>query len=80
MGRVLELIVGDDSIVRSIKLKKGDQSEGIYPICHLYPLVISVSATNEPETTISVNESIAPAIRPVRRAAKKCRERLREYN
>ena len=60
------MIVGDDSIARSVKLKKGDKSEGIYPICHLYPLEISVSATNEPETTSSVIESVAPAIRLVR--------------
>ena len=59
MGRVLELIVGDDSIVRSVKLKKGDKSEGIYPICHLYPLEISISVINEPETTSSVIESVA---------------------
>ena len=37
-------------------------------------------ATNEPETRSSVIEPVAPAIRLVRRAAKKCRKRLRECN
>ena len=41
---------------------------------------MSISATNDPETTSSVIESVAPAIRLVQRAAKKCRERSRNLN
>ena len=43
LGRVLELIVGHDNIVRSVKLKRGDGVVVHHSINHLYPLELSLT-------------------------------------
>ena len=43
LGRVLELIVGHDDKVRSVKLKRGDGVIVHHSINHLYPLELSLT-------------------------------------
>ena len=44
LGRVIKLIPGDDGIVRSVSLLKGDPpEEAIHSICHLYPMELSTT-------------------------------------
>ena len=44
LGRVIELIPGDDGIVRSICLLKGEPpEEAQHSICHLYPMELSIT-------------------------------------
>ena len=43
MGRVLELIVGHDNAVRSVKLKRSDGQVVYHSINHLYPLELSIT-------------------------------------
>ena len=63
LGRVLELIVGHDNAVRSVKLKRGDGVVVHHSINHLYPLELSlthvhrdVSAGNQDETDLDIEE------------------------
>jgi hypothetical protein len=42
LGKVLELIVGHDSIVRSARIKRADGREVFHSINHLYPLELNV--------------------------------------
>ncbi|MCL4154268.1 UNVERIFIED_CONTAM: hypothetical protein GTU68_010894 [Idotea baltica] len=73
MGRILQLFWGEDNRVRTIKLKRADGQELVYPICHLFPLEISIthpgnSVVSGSSSTLdkSVNSQTA---RPKRQAA-----------
>ena len=46
LGRVLELVVGRDNKVRSVKLKRGDGQIQHHSIKHLYPLELSLTHSN----------------------------------
>ena len=48
LGRVLELIYGDDDKVRSAKVKRGDGSIQIHSISHLYPLELPLTHSHQP--------------------------------
>ena len=48
LGRVLELIYGDDDKVRSAKVKRGYGSIQIHSISHLYPLKLSLTHSHQP--------------------------------
>ena len=55
LGRVLELIYGDDNNVRSVKLKRGDGAVQHHSISHLYPMELSLThhfVTNSPSSPI----------------------------
>ena len=43
LGRVLELVVGHDNVVRSVRLKRGDGIIVHHSINHLYPLELSLT-------------------------------------
>ena len=43
LGRVLELIVGHDNAVRSVKLKRSDGQIVHHSVNHLYPLELSIT-------------------------------------
>ena len=43
LGRILELIKGDDDKIRSVKLKRGDGKIVIHSLKHLYPLELSLT-------------------------------------
>ena len=53
LGRVLELIMGDDNIFRSVKVKRGDGSVHIHSIKLLYPLELSLTHAHHPGTVPS---------------------------
>ena len=44
LGRVLELIIGDDDKVRSVKVKSGDGNVQLNSIKHLYPLELTFNS------------------------------------
>ena len=48
LGRVLELIVGDDKKIRSVKHKRGDGSIQVHSIKPLYPLELSLTHAHHP--------------------------------
>ena len=52
-GRVLELFHGNDGVVRSAKVLRGDGGEGIFSIKHLYPLELSLSEEDHLEDQLS---------------------------
>ena len=43
MGRVLEVVIGFDGNIRSVKLKQGNGSVEYHSICNLYPLELSIT-------------------------------------
>ena len=52
LGRVVELIIGHDDIVRSVKVKRSDGVIVHHSINHLYPLELSLThAYNEPSVS-----------------------------
>ena len=59
LGRVLELIYGDDNLVRSVRLKRGDGVIQHHSISHLYPMELSLThhfVTNDPCSHTQENE------------------------
>ena len=64
MGRVMELVVGHDNKVRSVKLKRGDGVVVHHSISHLYPLELSLTHNhrdavndNQDDTCVEVVDS-----------------------
>ena len=55
LGRVTELIHGDDNKVCSVKLKRGDGSVQLHSIKHLYPLELSLTHPQSPPPTDGPN-------------------------
>ena len=43
MGKVLEVIIGFDGIIRSVKLKQGNGAIEYHSICNLYPMEMSIT-------------------------------------
>lgn len=77
MGRVLQLLPGDDGKIRCVKVMRPDHSEAIYSISHLYPLEIAATGTK----TKPCDESSSPGkTLPRRRAAVKCLELMKKCN
>ena len=60
LGRVLELIMGDDHKVRSVKLKRGDGSVQVHSINLLYPMELSL--THSHQTTEVITDVDGPEI------------------
>ena len=79
MGRVLRLLPGKDGITRCVRVIRPDRSEGVYSICHLYPLELDVSPSKEvvAPTTSSGGPPDTPKKRPPRRAAAECLDKLK---
>ena len=85
MACVIAVIPGADDRIRTVKVRKSDGTEGIYPINLLYPLELSLSDVSrvgredERMTSIESSESQSlPNPRPQRAAAVLCRKRLAE--
>ena len=57
LGRVLELIYGDDDKVRSAKVKRGDGSVQLHSISHLYPLELPLTHSHQPTAAIADEDS-----------------------
>ena len=58
LGRVLELIVGHDNKVRSVKLKRGDGVVVHHSINHLYPMELSL--THNLRDVAGISEDASP--------------------
>ena len=58
LGRVVELIYGDDNKARSARVRKGDGSSLVYPISHLYPLELPLTHCHQP-TQVTTDSSDA---------------------
>jgi hypothetical protein len=81
MGRVLDLLTGDDGKTRCVRVLRGsDSTEGIYSINHLYPLELSLSDVEYEGQQAQVDLAPLPRTQPVRAAAVRCKERLRSGN
>ena len=82
LGRVIELLPGRDGIVRFVKVRRPDKSEGVHSIKLLFPMELQVTPTRlrdpvEKEQEKHVNSENP---RPRRNAARKCLEMLRKSN
>ena len=87
LGRVTELYTGNDGKTRSVRVRKADKSEGVYSICHLYPLELSLNSIESVNSHVNSevkNSEVetAPQVRPrsTRAAAEACREKLKLCN
>ena len=49
LGRVLELLKGDDNNVRSVKLRRSDGGIHTHSLKHLYPLELSLTHSHQAE-------------------------------
>ena len=93
MGKVLEIVMGFDGSIRSVKLKQGNGTVEYHSICNLYPLELSIThAPRDLETEISnnpvevnINEPSEPvqvevnrAVRPKRKAAVRFEKMLKD--
>ena len=63
LGRIMDVVVGGDGKIRSVKVRKGDGVTGQYSICHLYPLELSLiqnssasESQSNPETEVVLNQ------------------------
>jgi len=80
LGRVIELLPGQDGKVRTVRLRRPDRTDGVYAIKTLFPLEIRSHFTEEPcaqDSNINANNL---KIRPQRLAAINCRDRLKLSN
>ena len=68
LGRVVELIYGDDGKVRSAKIKRGDGAIQTHALCHLYPLELTLTHALQPdvapEDTDAPPQNDAPSTSP----------------
>ena len=80
MGKVTELLPGNDGRVRMVRVIRSDRTEGVYPIKLLYPLELSVTpvaVSDVQEETDGVSSTLE---RPKRASALRCLKRMRECN
>ena len=80
MGKVTELLPGKDNVVRTVRVMRPGQSEGIYSINLLYPLELSVTPTNKLNRSTETKDSETTVRPPKRRAAEMCLEKLKSSN
>ena len=48
LAKVLEIVTGQDSVIRSVKLQRADGQPEYHSICHLYPLQLNVGSNAAP--------------------------------
>jgi len=77
MGRVQEVLPGNDGVVRCVKISRSDRTEGVYSINMLYPLELSVTPSICPKPAVASNSIVK---RPRRAAATKCLAKLKNGN
>ena len=75
MGRVSELLMGSDNRTRCVKVVRGDGSEAVHSITHLYPLELSVLGSKIAKTIIT--DDVIQNEKPRRKAALRCLERIK---
>ena len=57
LGRIIEVIPGDDGNIRSVKLKRGDGAICHHSLNHLYPLELSLTHSNAGDYTEPSSEA-----------------------
>ena len=86
LGKVLEVIIGDDNNIRSAKVLQSNGLTSIHLICHLHPMELSVThtGTSQPEEDTSKTLEIENNLktqsskRPARKAAVKFRQFIQD--
>ena len=88
MGKVLELVIGFDGKIRSVKLKQGNGSIEYHSICNLYPMELSVThsirdqninnddGNNDMESALS--NTADKSMRPKRKATERFQKMLKD--
>ena len=80
LGRIIQTFPGVDGKIRSAKVLRHNRTEGIYPICKLYPMELSLCEMKKGPSE-NVNVSCPTDQRPQRLAAQKCKQSLKRlYN
>ena len=85
LGRVIELLPGNDDRTRTVKVIRSDRSEGVYALKLLYPLEISVSSCRDevpevPQESLEQQPQDVGRSRPRRLAAAKCLQFMRDLS
>ena len=79
LGRVVELLTGNDGKTRCVRVRRACSGEEVYSINHLYPLELSVSENLIEATDDEVtNSSPTAEKRPKRAAAKKALKNIQQ--
>jgi len=86
LRRVLDLVLGHDNIIRSVRLKQGDGTIAHHSINNLYPLELSIThnpkfrddAEKDEEGSEDEVSDIVVQKRPPRQAALKCKQLIRD--
>ena len=89
MGKVLELVIGFDGKIRSVKLKQGNGSIEYHSICNLYPMELSVTHAIRGNNNNNVNNIhddddnassniVDKSVRPKRKATERFHRMLKE--
>ena len=93
MGKVLELIIGFDGKVRSVKLKQGNGSIEYHSICNLYPMELSITHAvrdlnnnnnngggdgSSNNNEAVIDDNAERSVRPKRKAAERFQKMLRD--
>ena len=89
LGKVLEVIVGHDNKIRSVKVKRGDGVIANHSICHLYPLELTITHSGTTVQDRGDDEADRPSSTggpscapretrvPSRAAARRCLQRMK---
>ena len=77
LGIVTKLLPGNDGLVRTVKVRRHDNSQGVYPINLLYPMELSLSAPLKSKISGAETPIEQPTSRKKRTAAIRCMEKLR---
>jgi len=78
LGKVIELLPGQDHKIRTVKLRRHDKSEGVYSIKNLYPL--EIRSDEEVQNIANEPAPLTISTRPQRVAAINCRNKLKFSN
>ncbi|KAG0430586.1 hypothetical protein DMUE_5647, partial [Dictyocoela muelleri] len=94
LGKVLEVVIGYDNKIRSVKLRQGNGQIAYHSIVNLYPLELSIThSDNAPSDDNSLNNDISNinpikdqdnsttvVTKPKREAAEKFRKFIKDYS
>ena len=85
MGKVIELIMGQDSKIRTVKVKQGNGAIECHSISNLYPLEVSVTHSGKDARVPLIDRGatggdtqIATTARPKRKATDRFNRMLRD--
>ena len=61
LGRVVEVILGFDNIIRSVRVKQGNGQIVLHPICNLYPLELTITHSGEKQSKENSEFPVQPS-------------------